>query len=256
MNGLILKYNGNSILRSDNGITTDRLYSIWGTAEGEVFAVGYNGTILRRPVESQPPNQPPIAKCNNVTILAGASCTASASIDNGSYDPDGDSITLTQLPPGPYSLGNTSVTLTVVDTNDASSQCTGTVTVVDNTPPTITGISMNPSVLWPPNHKMVPVSASVSASDNCDPKPTVSLTSINMNEGDKINTYDPNYDTTTAVGWVGGDIQVDGNGNIYLRAERSGTGSGRIYTITFTATDASGNSSSATSAIVTVPHNL
>ena len=49
-------------------------------------------------------------------------------------------------------------------------------------------------------------------------------------------------------------IQIDEDGNIYLRAERSGTGSGRIYTITYSATDASGNSSSV-SASVSVPHN-
>jgi len=35
-------------------------------------------------------NYPPKAICQNVTVPAGPSCTASASIDNGSYDPEGD----------------------------------------------------------------------------------------------------------------------------------------------------------------------
>jgi hypothetical protein len=84
-------------------------------------------------------NQPPVARCQNVTVSAGASCTASASIDNGSSDPDaGDMITLTQSPAGPYAKGQTMVTLTVTDSHNASSQCTATVTVVDNTAPTIT----------------------------------------------------------------------------------------------------------------------
>jgi|GEM_PF-905663 len=83
-------------------------------------------------------NRPPVAVCQSVTVSAGANCTANASINNGSSDPDGDPITLTQSPAGPYPLGNTTVTLTVTDNKGASSQCTATITVVDNTPPTIT----------------------------------------------------------------------------------------------------------------------
>src|SRR5207244_12693547 len=83
-------------------------------------------------------NQAPTAICQNAMVSAGPNCTANASIDNGSFDPDsGDTITLTQSPPGPYSLGTTSVTLTVTDNHGASTQCMATVTVVDNTPPTI-----------------------------------------------------------------------------------------------------------------------
>ncbi len=90
-------------------------------------------------VIAQSVNHPPVALCQNVTVPAGSNCTAPASINNGSYDPDaGDAITLTQLPAGPYQKGTTSVTLTVTDSQGASSQCTGTVTVTDNTPPSIT----------------------------------------------------------------------------------------------------------------------
>jgi YVTN family beta-propeller protein len=83
-------------------------------------------------------NHPPTALCHDVTVAAGPSCTAGASIDNGSFDPDGDTFTSSQAPAGPYSLGSTSVTLTVTDSSGASSQCTATVMVVDNTPPMIT----------------------------------------------------------------------------------------------------------------------
>ena len=41
--------------------------------------------------------------------------------------------------------------------------------------------------------------------------------------------------------------------HVLLRAERSGNGSGRIYTITLTVTDSAGSSSSS-SVIVRVPH--
>ena len=51
-------------------------------------------------------NTQPVAQCHDVTVQADANCSAAASIDNGSYDPDaGDTITVTQSPAGPYSLG-------------------------------------------------------------------------------------------------------------------------------------------------------
>jgi hypothetical protein len=47
----------------------------------------------------------------------------------------------------------------------------------------------------------------------------------------------------------------DQSGKIYLRAERSGTGkNGRLYTITYSATESQGNSSIGI-ATVKVPHN-
>jgi hypothetical protein len=79
-------------------------------------------------------NTPPVAACQDVTVSAGADCVANASIDNGSFDPDGDAITITQSPAGPYLLGNTLVTLTVTDGKGGSSQCTATVTVTNNPP--------------------------------------------------------------------------------------------------------------------------
>jgi hypothetical protein len=84
-------------------------------------------------------NQPPMAQCQNVTVPAALnSCVvASASIDNVSSDPDSDTLSLTQSPAGPYTLGNTEVTLTVSD-GALSSQCIATVTVTDGQAPAIT----------------------------------------------------------------------------------------------------------------------
>jgi len=44
------------------------------------------------------------------------------------------------------------------------------------------------------------------------------------------------------------------DGEALIRAERNGNGSGRIYELIYSATDASGNSTPA-SAVVTVPHD-
>ena len=65
----------------------------------------------------------------------------SSSIDNGSSDPDGDPLTITQSPAGPYPVGVTTVLLTVTDPKGAASQATATVTVlVAPPPPTVTRV--------------------------------------------------------------------------------------------------------------------
>lgn len=81
-------------------------------------------------------NQPPVAVVNDVTVDANSVCNADANIDAGSFDPDGNPVTITQSPLGPYSVGNTLVNLTISDGIDSDSAF-ATVTVVDNEPPEI-----------------------------------------------------------------------------------------------------------------------
>jgi hypothetical protein len=77
-------------------------------------------------------NQLPIAVAQDVSVIAtSVGGAATANINNGSSDPDGDAITLSQTPPGPYSVGTTSVILSVVDTKGATAQATANVTVVN-----------------------------------------------------------------------------------------------------------------------------
>jgi len=189
-------------------------------------------------------NQLPAAQCHDVTVSANGSCQANANIDNGSHDPDDDPITLTQTPAGPYGLGSTGVTLTATDSNGASASCSATVTVVDTTPPTITSVTANPNTLWPPNHKMVPVTVSATTSDNCTAAPVCKITSVASSE-----PVNGTGDGDTAPDW-----QITGNLTVNLRAERAGNGSGRVYTIAVQCADASNNNSSQT-VTVTVPHN-
>jgi hypothetical protein len=84
-------------------------------------------------------NLPPVAVCRDVTLSASAvTCSAPASVDNGSHDPDNQpaALTVTQSPAGPFVPGTHSVTLTVSD-GQSSDSCTATVTVVDTTAPVI-----------------------------------------------------------------------------------------------------------------------
>ena len=44
------------------------------------------------------------------------------------------------------------------------------VKVADRTPPTLT-VTLSPTVLWPPDHKLIPITATIAVSDTCDPEP-------------------------------------------------------------------------------------
>ncbi|NIX02619.1 MAG: hypothetical protein GWN13_31185 [Phycisphaerae bacterium] len=113
----------------------------------------------------------------------------------------------------------------------------------DTTPPEFE-LSVTPAILWPPTHKMVPITPSWTVSDDIDPSPEVSLVSIVANEGDNTN----------GDGHTSNDIQIGEDGSIYLRAERSGLVTDRVYTITYEAVDACGNVT-VRSVTVTVPHD-
>jgi hypothetical protein len=105
----------------------------WPSGTFSPVATGYFHNVAIQLV-----NAPPAVSCRNVTVSADETCTADASIDNGSFDPDEeDTITLIQSPAGPYPLGETLVTLTVIDSQGESSSCQATVTVLDGTHPSI-----------------------------------------------------------------------------------------------------------------------
>lgn len=77
-------------------------------------------------------NSPPLALCRDVSACANsATCSAFANVDDGSVDPDGDALQLTQNPSGPYALGRHRVELTVRDSHGEAHLCTGEVVVED-----------------------------------------------------------------------------------------------------------------------------
>ncbi len=108
--------------------------------------------------------------------------------------------------------------------------------------PTISGASATPHILWPPNHKMVPVTVDFTVADYCDPSPVCSL-SISSNEG-----------AGGGSGHTSPDWQILNAHEVELRAERAGRGDGRIYTITIDCKD-SLNLSDTSTVTVSVPHN-
>jgi hypothetical protein len=149
--------------------------------------------------------------------------------------------------PAMFGLGTTPVTFTGVDDDGNVGQCQANVTVVDTTPPELSA-SADPESLWPPNHRLVSVGVDATATDTCDPSPSVVLIAASSNESD-----DGRGDGRTT-----GDIQSASIGtadfSVQLRAERAGRGTGRVYTLTYEAEDASGNTAT-DSAEVAVAHD-
>ena len=189
----------------------------------------------RLPVANAGPDQ---------TVSCDQNCKATVTLDGrGSSDPDGDALTYTWTGSfgtvsGPTPMvtlpkGQHQITLTVDDGRGGVASDTVLVTVVDRTAPSIVNVTASPNVLLQANHQMVPVSVSVSATDNCDPSVTCRITSVTSNEpvsgtgnGDK------------SPDWV-----ITGPLTVSLRAERAPKGNGRIYTINIECVDASGNRS-------------
>ena len=94
------------------------------------------------------------------------------------------------------------------------------------------------------NHKLIPITATITVNDNIDPNPQVVLVSIVSNEPDDgLGDGDTVNDIQNAV------FGVDDR-SFMLRAERSAKGTGRIYTVTYRATDASGNSRTVSAQVI------
>jgi len=141
-----------------------------------------------------------------------------------------------------FPVGTTILTYTATDASGNTSSPTQPLTVVDDTPPSITGASADPPVLWPPNHKMVRVTVPYDSTDACT-TPTSSL-AVSVKEtraGDRDHDDDPDWEIIDAH-------------HVRLRAERSGDAQERIYTITITCRDGVGNKSTQ-KVTVRVPHD-
>ncbi len=91
---------------------------------------------------------------------------------------------------------------------------------------------------------MVPVNVRAHVTDSCGP--TV-WKIIDVRSNEPFNTR--------GDGKTGTDWAITGDHTVNLRAERTGTGAGRIYSIIIQAKDPSGNLSEPTTIQVTVPKN-
>ena len=114
------------------------------------------------------------------------------------------------------------------------------IVAASNSPPDCSAARAEPAVLWPPNHALVRI-AIVGVVDPDGDRVMITATDVVSNE--PVNA--PGSGNTAP------DAQLD---PLAVRAERSGNGSGRIYTISFVADDGQGGT--CTGAVqVCVPHD-
>jgi uncharacterized repeat protein (TIGR03803 family) len=232
-----------------------------GNLYGTTVRGGANdlGTVFRLGVSS-----PPTIACpNNAVIECGDLVEMNVLVN----DPDGDALTVVWTLNGqPAQTNSVSasnplttttvsfstgmlldtnlVTVSVTDTDHQSASCSTTIVLADTAAPVIVSAVASPSVLWPPNHKMVPININATVADACS-STTWKIVSIKCNE-----PVNGTGDGNTASDWV---ITSDHTAN--LRAEVSGKGDGRIYSITIQATDAAGNLSAPKVLSVAIPKN-
>ena len=193
---------------------------------------------------------------SNVITVSGINQPAAINILGGEYSVNGGAYTSVS---GLVNNGDTvsvrhtsaatydTATDTVLSIGGYSDVFTSTTMPECVSTPALT-VTLTPNRLWPPNHKMVTITANVRASDTCDPNSTVTLVSITSNEPDNgLGDGDTPNDIQGAA--FGTDDRT-----FALRAERSGTGTGRIYTVTYQATNSAGKTSTATAQVV-VPHD-
>ena len=107
---------------------------------------------------------------------------------------------------------------------------------LDTTPPSLT-VSLSPTMLWPPNNKLVPITAAITVKDDYDPAPEIKLESITASE-------------PLAAGDIQGAQPGTDDRQFSLVAKRAGANlAGRIYIVTYSATDASGNKATASATV-------
>jgi hypothetical protein len=146
-------------------------------------------------------------------------------------------VTVNNTPPTP---GTDNVTATDGDLSASSS-----VTWFDR-PPNCSAVKLDTTTLWPPNHKLVTISASGATDPDVGDSATLVIDGITQDE--------------PVTGLGSGDTSPDGfltsplSDQAQVRAERDGTGDGRVYRVHFTATDTHGMTCTGT-ATVSVPHD-
>lgn len=211
-------------------------------------------------------NVPPVATNDVIPPVLDGSPAVQFNVLTNDTDADGDVLSIvsyTPLTPAigtlaslgngvfsftpPASVGGTQVTtaFTYVVRDNAGAMSTGSVTLTvqpSNRLPVCT--SAYGGEIWPPNHKKFELARINGVSDPDGQTVTIRITQILQDEPTD----------TTGDGKFSPDASGIGTASALLRAERMGDGNGRVYRISFTATDTLGGSCTG-SVYYTVPHD-
>lgn len=147
-----------------------------------------------------------------------------------------------------FGIGVTKVTCRAVDSGGSEAAETSFDVVVHDTTPPVVTCSNSAPVLSPPNHKMASIAVAIDVTDSVSGSPRFTLVSVTSNEPDHgLGDGDTANDIQ---GFTPGTADTHG----LLRAERSGRGTGRVYSLRYQSTDLAGNVGACTT-VVAVPHD-
>ncbi|HEX5494549.1 MAG TPA: nidogen-like domain-containing protein [Mycobacteriales bacterium] len=118
--------------------------------------------------------------------------------------------------------------------------------------PDCTGVMVDRSTLWPPNHKFATVT--VSGATDPDPGDTVSLVVDGVSQDEPVTGGGSGQTAPDAELSGSGPSTVPASASVSVRAERDGTGDGRVYRVHVTGTDRAGLTCQAV-VTVAVPHD-
>jgi hypothetical protein len=127
---------------------------------------------------------------------------------------------------------------------DGSSASNYTYCPPPNRPPDCSTVRVDPTSLWPPNHKFRLVTLGGGSDPDGD---TLTLAITGVTQDEPVNGV---ADGNTAPDALAGPTP----GSVHLRRERAGNGNGRVYRIAFTLSDGKGGTCSGV-VKVEVPHN-
>ncbi len=144
-----------------------------------------------------------------------------------------------------FPLGVTTITYTAINMSGLTKSATQTVTITDiHKPAFTTSLTADIVAIWPPDHKLKNVTLTYNTADNCGTvKNIVTVTSTDpitgVSDGDK------------SPDWI-----VTNDHLVQLRAERGNGKEARVYKITVTPVDSSGNMGTPQSTDVYIAHNI
>jgi hypothetical protein len=184
---------------------------------------------------------------STVALTAAGSTDSDGQITLYEWFENGKRIATGATPTVTLAYGPHIILLRTTDDDGGTNDDVVAVNIRDTQAPAIAMV-ISPTTLWPPNHAMHVVARGVSASDVCDPAPVLRFIVASDEPDNGLGDGD------TAPDWAVQTATVS-VADLLVRAERSGLGDGRVYTIAASATDRAGNTSSAAGGTVTVPHN-
>ncbi|KRF43901.1 glycoside hydrolase [Paenibacillus sp. Soil787] len=249
---------GTASCAQDSTISTEganqRVKGDAADSAGNTASVTVNGISIDKTAPTTSDNAPAGWSNKDVTVTFTASDSGSGvagtyyTVDGGA-EQQGTSVAITVE-------GNHTISYWSVDKVGNTESPHTAVVQIDKTAPSL-NLVLDKTTLWPPNHQLITVTASVYTNDSLSGISSIVLTSITSNEpdnglgdGDKTNDIQGAQFGTLDTEFMLRAEQSDNDNNKDNHNDKNkGKDKGRIYTVTYTAIDFAGNKTTNTATV-------